>query len=160
MCAIFGIVGKSDPNLLKKISMSQLYRGPDSQEMYFDENKLFCFGNNRLAVIDKKGGNQPMFSEDKSIVVVFNGAIYNFKEIKKYLQNNKVTFYSNSDTEVVANSYMFWGEKMFNYLDGMWAMAIYDKKENKIIAHVAVFLTLIMLLALLGMRLPKSVSSG
>ena len=81
MCAIFGIVGKSDPNLLKKISMSQLYRGPDSQEMYFDENKLFCFGNNRLAVIDKKGGNQPMFSEDKSIVIVFNGAIYNFKEI-------------------------------------------------------------------------------
>ena len=74
-----------------------------------------------------------MFSEDKSIVVVFNGAIYNFKEIKKYLQNNKVTFYSNSDTEVVANSYMFWGEKMFNYLDGMWALSIYDKKKDEII---------------------------
>ena len=58
MCAIFGIVGKSDPNLLKKISISQLYRGPDSQEMYFDENNLFCLGNNRLAVIDKEGGNQ------------------------------------------------------------------------------------------------------
>ena len=93
MCAIFGIVGKSDPNLLKKISMSQLYRGPDSQEMYFDENKLFCFGNNRLAVIDKTGGKQPMFSEDKSIVMVFNGAIYNFKEIKKYVQNTYLPYY-------------------------------------------------------------------
>jgi len=133
MCAIFGIVGKSDPNLLKKISISQLYRGPDSQEMYFDENNLFCLGNNRLAVIDKEGGNQPMFSEDKSILVVFNGAIYNFKEIKEYLKNKNVNFKTNSDTEVVANSYMYWGDKMFNYLDGMWAISIYDKKKGEIV---------------------------
>ena len=87
MCAIFVIVGKSDTNLLKKISMAQTFRGPDSQEIYLNKEKSFCFGNNRLAVIDKIGGKQPMFSEDKSIVMVFNGAIYNFKEIKKYLQN-------------------------------------------------------------------------
>ena len=112
MCAIFGIVGKSDPNLLKKISKTQLYRGPDSQQIYFNKEKSFCFGNNRLAVIDKEGGIQPMYSEDKSILVVFNGAIYNFKEIKKYLQKKNVVFVSDSDTEVVANSYMFWGDKM------------------------------------------------
>ena len=81
MCAIFGIVGKSDPHLLKKISTVQLFRGPDSQQIYLNKEKSFCFGNNRLAVIDKKGGVQPMYSEDKSILVIFNGAIYNFNEI-------------------------------------------------------------------------------
>jgi len=132
MCAIFGIVGKSDPNLLQKISKAQLFRGPDSQQIYLNNEKSFCFGNNRLAVIDKKGGVQPMYSEDKSILVVFNGAIYNFNEIKKYLQNKNVVFVSDSDTEVVANSFMYWGDKMFNYLDGMWALSIYDKKKDEI----------------------------
>ena len=71
MCAIFGIIGKSDRDLLKKISTVQLFRGPDSQENYFNEEKSFCFGNNRLAVIDKKRGRQPMFSEDKKNLVIF-----------------------------------------------------------------------------------------
>ena len=133
MCAIFGILGKSDPILLKKISNSQLFRGPDSQESYFNNEKMFCFGNNRLNVIDKEGGKQPMYSEDKNILVIFNGAIYNFREIKKYLISKSVNFKTNSDTEVIANAYMYWGDKVFNYLDGMWALAIYDKKNNKII---------------------------
>ena len=133
MCAIFGILGKSDPILLKKISGSQLFRGPDSQETYFDSDKMFCLGNNRLNVIDEKGGKQPMYSEDKNVLVVFNGAIYNFKEIKKYLISKNVTFKTESDTEVVANAYMYWGDKAFNYFDGMWALAIYDKNNNKII---------------------------
>jgi asparagine synthase (glutamine-hydrolysing) len=133
MCAIFGIIGKSDPSLLNKISNTQIFRGPDSQELYFDKDGLFCFGNNRLEVIDKSGGKQPMFSEDKNNLVVFNGAIYNFKEIKKYLQSKNISFSTNSDTEVVANSYMHWGEEMFNYLDGMWALSIYDKIKEQII---------------------------
>ena len=96
MCAIFGIIGKSDPSLLNKISNTQIFRGPDSQELYFDKDGLFCFGNNRLEVIDKSGGKQPMFSEDKNNLVVFNGAIYNFKEIKKYLQSKNISFSTNS----------------------------------------------------------------
>ena len=112
MCAIFGILGKSDPILLKKISGSQLFRGPDSQETYFDSDKMFCLGNNRLNVIDEKGGKQPMYSEDKNVLVVFTGAIYNFKEIKKYLISKNVTFKTESDTEVVANAYMYWGIKL------------------------------------------------
>ena len=56
MCAIFGIIGKTDKTLISKISSSQLFRGPDSQENYVNEEKSFCLGNNRLAVIDKKGG--------------------------------------------------------------------------------------------------------
>ena len=96
MCAIFGIVGKSDPNLLRKISNSQIFRGPDSQDLHFNEDGLFCFGNNRLEVIDKEGGKQPMLSEDKNTLVIFNGAIYNFKEIKKYLSNKNISFFTNS----------------------------------------------------------------
>jgi len=133
MCAIFVIVGKSYPDLLKKISMTQVFRGPDAQGFYSSKEESFCFGNNRLEVIDKHGGKQPMFSEDKNVIVVFNGAIYNFEEIKKYLQNNNIKFETNSDTEVIANAYMYWGDKMFNYLDGMWALSIYDKKKNEII---------------------------
>ncbi len=59
---------------------------------YFNEDKSFCLGNNRLAVIDEKGGKQPMFSQDKKSLVVFNGAIYNFREIKQYLKNKGINF--------------------------------------------------------------------
>ena len=133
MCAIFGIIGKTDKTLISKISSSQLFRGPDSQENYVNEAKSFCLGNNRLAVIDKIGGKQPMFSQDKKNLVVFNGAIYNFKEIRDYLKKKGISFYTDSDTEVVANSYMYWGKKMFNYFDGMWAISIYDEKKDEII---------------------------
>jgi len=133
MCAIFGIIGKTDKTLISKISSSQLFRGPDSQENYVNEAKSFCLGNNRLAVIDKTGGKQPMFSQDKKNLVVFNGAIYNFKEIRDYLKKKGISFCTDSDTEVVANSYMYWGKKMFNYFDGMWAISIYDEKKDEII---------------------------
>ena len=133
MCAIFGIIGKTDKALINKISSLQLFRGPDSQETYINEEKKFCLGNNRLAVIDKEGGKQPMFSQDKKNIVVFNGAIYNFKEIREYLEKKGISFSTDSDTEVVANSYMHWGKKMFNYFDGMWAISIYDEKKNEII---------------------------
>ena len=76
---------------------------------------------NRLAVIDKKNGNQPMLSHDKRHMLVFNGAIYNFVELKKYLEK-KINFKTNSDTEVLVNSFNHWGKKCFNYFDVMWAV--------------------------------------
>jgi len=133
MCAIFGIIGKTDKVLINKISSLQLFRGPDSQRSYINEEKKFCLGNNRLEVIDKVGGKQPMFSQDRKHIVVFNGAIYNFIEIREYLKKKGISFSTNSDTEVVANSYMHWGKKMFNYFDGMWAISIYDEKKNEIV---------------------------
>ena len=129
MCAIFGIIGSSNAGLLKKMSKCQLYRGPDKQNFFTDKKFKLSLGMNRLSVIDKKKGNQPMFSHDKRHVIVFNGAIYNFKDLKKYLEN-KITFYTNSDTEVLINSYNYWGKKCFNYFDGMWAVAIYDFKTK------------------------------
>jgi asparagine synthase (glutamine-hydrolysing) len=83
-------------------------------------------------VIDAKNGKQPMISFDKKILTIFNGTIYNFREIKKYLEKKSITFKTNSDTEVLVNAFSFWGEKCFNYFDGMWAAAFYDFKLNKI----------------------------
>ena len=129
MCAIFGIIGKSDIGLLKKMSKCQLYRGPDNQTFFTDKIHKISFGMNRLAVVDKKNGNQPMFSHDKRHLLIFNGAIYNFLELRKYLEK-KIHFKTNSDTEVLINSFNYWGKKCFNYFDGMWAAAIYDFKNK------------------------------
>ena len=73
MCAIFGTIGKSNLNLLKEISQKQIFRGPDRQSFYVSPDNLVSMGNNRLSVIDQKNGNQPMYSNDKRYVVVFNG---------------------------------------------------------------------------------------
>ena len=129
MCAIFGIIGKSNNSLLKKMSKCQLYRGPDNQTFFVNKRSKISFGMNRLSVIDKKKGNQPMFSHDKRHLIIFNGAIYNFLELRKYLEK-RINFKTNSDTEVFVNSFNYWGEKCFNYFDGMWAAAIYDFKKK------------------------------
>lgn len=133
MCAIFGTIGTANLNLIKEISKKQIFRGPDEQNFYVSNDNLVCLGNNRLSVIDKKNGKQPMFSSDKRFVVVFNGCIYNFLEIQKYLRRKNINFLTNSDTEVLANAFMFFGDKAFNYFDGMWSVAIYDNEQKQIL---------------------------
>ena len=86
MCAIFGISGEIDKNLLKRMASVQKHRGPDKTSFFFKRKNNLSLGMNRLAVIDKKFGSQPMFSYDKKIVTIFNGTIYNFIEIKKRLR--------------------------------------------------------------------------
>ncbi len=133
MCAIFGTAGIANLKLIKEISQKQIYRGPDEQNFYVSEDNLVCLGNNRLSVIDKQNGKQPMFSSNKRFITVFNGCIYNFLEIKKYLKSKNINFLTNSDTEVVANAFMHFGMKSFNYFDGMWAIAIYDREKKEIL---------------------------
>ncbi len=133
MCAIFGIIGEINKNLLSKMSKVQEYRGPDKQDFYYNDNEKICFGNNRLSVIDISNGHQPMYSNDKNYVIVFNGTIYNFKDIRNFLETKGLKFKTNSDTEIILNGYIYWGEKLFNYLDGMWAIAIYDNKKKIIL---------------------------
>ncbi len=133
MCAIFGIYGEYNPKITKLMANCQKDRGPDKTSFYFNKKKKISIGMNRLAVIDKKNGNQPMISYDKKILTVFNGAIYNFKEIKNFLKKKSINFTTDSDTEVFVNSFAYWGDRCFNYFDGMWAAAFYDLKKNKII---------------------------
>ena len=132
MCAIFGIIGKTNNTLLRKMSKCQLYRGPDKQTFFNNKKYKISFGMNRLSVIDKAGGNQPMLSHDKRFLLVFNGTIYNFKELRKFLEK-KIKFKTQSDTEVLINSYSYWKEKSFNYFDGMWAVSIFDFKNKEMI---------------------------
>lgn len=133
MCAIYGIAGQNNIDLLKIMSKSQIHRGPDSQNFYENAEDNFCFGTNRLAVIDKALGSQPMISSNQKFITIFNGAIYNFLDLKKHLLSKNITFKTNSDTEVLVNSYEYWGDKAFNYFDGMWACCIYDIKKKTLI---------------------------
>ena len=132
MCAIVGIIGEANHKTLKKMSICQLYRGPDTQKFFINKKHKISIGMNRLAVIDRKNGSQPMFSNSKRYLIVFNGAIYNFKEIKNFLVKKNFNFKTNSDTEVLVNSYSYWGDKCFNYFDGMWAVALYNFSNNSI----------------------------
>ena len=133
MCAIFGIIGENNPSLLRKMSKVQEFRGPDKQNFYFDKENKLNLGNNRLSVIDINNGHQPMESYNKEFIIVFNGTIFNHRELKSYLSNRGLKFSTDSDTEVLINGYAFWSEKIFNFIDGMWAVAIYDKKKKEVI---------------------------
>ena len=133
MCAIFGIIGENNLNLLKKMSLVQVFRGPDKQDFYVNSDDKICIGNNRLSVIDIKHGHQPMYSSNKKYIIVFNGTIYNFREIKSYLSTKGIKFKTNSDTEVIANGYSYWKDEIFNFFDGMWALAIYDVEKKELI---------------------------
>ena len=130
MCGIAGFVStrKSKKRILKNMCDRIKHRGPDGEGYYVDDN--VALGHRRLAIIDLSTGDQPMFNETKDIVIVFNGEIYNFKELRKKLEK-KHTFKSNSDTEVLVHGYEEWGHKLTSKLRGMFSFAIWDinKKE-------------------------------
>ncbi len=139
MCGISGIFNYSGKDieiksLVQTIVKHQFNRGPDNSDVWLSENKKICFGHNRLSIIDlTNNANQPFISKDQNLVITFNGEIYNFLEIKNFLETKKIIFKSNSDTEVVLESYKFWGEKFLNYLRGMYSFSIYDIKKKKLI---------------------------
>lgn len=131
MCGITGFSWE-DKSLIKKMTSCIAHRGPDSSGHFTDKN--ISLGHRRLSIIDlSPKGNQPMFNENKSIVIVFNGEIYNFKEIKSKLINEGFKFKSDGDTEVILRGYQIYGTNIFSMLDGMFALAIYDKKKKQII---------------------------
>ena len=133
MCGISGIISKSGiPNKENIITMNGLisHRGPD-QSGYL-EYKNLLLGQVRLSVLDEtEKGRQPM-SSDGRYWIIFNGEVYNYRELKKKLINKNYKFYSETDTEVVLNSYIEWGEECFKKFNGDWVIAILDKKTNEI----------------------------
>ena len=118
---------KNIQRILKKIH----HRGPDQQNFISVNN---ChLGITRLSIIDLKSGNQPITDSTERFHIVFNGEIYNYLSIKKKLENLNVHFKTNSDTEVVLNSYIKWGERFVDELDGMFSIIIYDKINDELI---------------------------
>lgn len=129
-----GFVGFSSQNKEKLRSLQALikHRGPDAQGEFFTDQ--VSLGHNRLSIIDlSKTGAQPMQSGNGDFVIVFNGEIYNYAEIKKELENLGCHFRGGSDTEVILQGYERWGAGIFSRLRGMWALAIFNKKKNEIV---------------------------
>ncbi|OGK35764.1 asparagine synthase (glutamine-hydrolyzing) [Candidatus Roizmanbacteria bacterium RIFCSPHIGHO2_12_FULL_39_8] len=131
MCGIAGFYGFRNDNLIKKFSKDLEHRGPDGEGLYIEDKVTLL--NRRLAIIDRAGGNQPIYNEDKSIAIVFVGEIYNFQQQRKELLRLGHIFTTKSDTEVVIHAYEEWGEKSFDRHNGMFTFALYDKKEKRLL---------------------------
>ena len=136
MCGIagklyFDIERKVELSLIKAMCSSLIHRGPDD-EGYFVDNNYGC-GMRRLSIIDRKSGQQPIFNEDKSITIIFNGEIYNYKELKFDLQKKGHYFKTNSDTETILHCYEEYGLNFLSKLNGMFAIAIWDIKKKKLV---------------------------
>lgn len=134
MCGISGLIGIRDQNTIEKMIKVQIHRGPDDSGIaILSRTPPVYFGHNRLSIIDLSSkGHQPMFNEDKSLCIVYNGEIYNFKEIRNELEQYGYSFFSNTDTEVILKAYDLWGTKCLNKFNGMFAFAIFDKRRKKI----------------------------
>ncbi|OGK31731.1 asparagine synthase (glutamine-hydrolyzing) [Candidatus Roizmanbacteria bacterium RIFCSPHIGHO2_12_FULL_36_11] len=131
MCGIAGFYGFRDDNLIKKLSEQLYHRGPDGEGIYIADKVSLL--NRRLAIIDRQGGDQPIYNEDKSIVVSYNGEIYNYRELRKSLETKGHFFKTKSDTEVVVHGYEQWGVSCFDQFNGMFAVSLYDIKKKKLI---------------------------
>ena len=130
MCGISGF-NWEDKKLINAMKNSISYRGPDDNGIFTDKN--ISLGHNRLSIIDlSKDGHQPMSDDEGQVWIVFNGEIYNYKEIKKDLTKKGYKFNSGSDTEVIINAYLEYGHDCLSYFNGMFAFAIWDSTKKEL----------------------------
>ena len=136
MCGIYGLLSlngprRADAALLSRMGRAILHRGPDDEGTFVDDQMLL--GMRRLSIIDVSGGHQPLTSEDGNVVVVCNGEIYNFRELREQLQKAGHRFATGSDCEVIVHLYEERGEKFLEALDGMFGCAVWDKAKRRLI---------------------------
>ncbi|MCR5515824.1 MAG: asparagine synthase (glutamine-hydrolyzing), partial [Lachnospira sp.] len=131
MCGIAGFTGKckNEKAVLKEMMDTIIHRGPDSSGEY-NEDGTIHLGFRRLSIQDLNNGDQPMFNEDKTMVITFNGEIYNFKELREELIAKGHTFANKADTEVLIHGYEEYGKDLLNKLRGMFAFVIWDSKNK------------------------------
>jgi asparagine synthase (glutamine-hydrolysing) len=132
MCGICGFIEIENKdyrdNVVALMNQEIIHRGPDDDGFYSDD---YCtLAMRRLSIIDLSTGKQPLFSNDKRFLIFFNGEIYNYIELRDFLISKGIHFSTNSDTEVVVNLYMLFGNEMLNMLEGMYAFCIYDKESR------------------------------
>jgi asparagine synthase (glutamine-hydrolysing) len=133
MCGIVGIFDTRgaraiDPALLKRMNETQHHRGPDEGDIYTEPG--VGFGHRRLSVIDLASGQQPMFNAAGDVGVVFNGEIYNYRELRAELEKLGYEFRTHSDTESIVHAWEAWGEECVHRLRGMFAIAVWDRKKQ------------------------------
>ena len=133
MCGIAGFFGKGGRADIEAMTAALAHRGPDGQGLFTDDRWPLRIGHRRLAILDIKGGHQPMWNEDGSVGVVFNGEIYNHAELRRELLSAGHVFRSHhSDTEVLVHGYEEWGEGLPLRLNGMFAFAIWDRRRARL----------------------------
>jgi asparagine synthase (glutamine-hydrolysing) len=139
MCGIAGwanldskeTLQNTDEAVLHSMCERMKHRGPDSEGLWTDE--AVALGMRRLSIIDLHTGEQPVYSEDKSIVVVMNGELYNFKEVRSELERRGHKFETQTDTEILPHLYEEYGEAMLERINGMFAFALWDKRKQKLL---------------------------
>lgn len=132
MCGICGFTGEilDREKILKNMSDVIIHRGPNSKGFF--SNKDISMGFRRLSIIDLQNGNQPIYNEDKTLVLTFNGEIYNYKKLKEELVAAGHEFYTNTDSEVLIHGFEQWHENLLDKLRGMFAFAIFNIKDNSL----------------------------
>src|SRR3990172_10407336 len=130
MCGIAGYVGPGDRALLERMAQALRHRGPDDEGYWVGPGA--GLGMRRLAIIDLPGGRQPMSNEDGSLNLVFNGEIYNFRELRSDLAQRGHRFRTRSDTEVILHAYETFGEACVDRLRGMFAFALWDAPRGRL----------------------------
>ena len=135
MCGIIGVISEriEENDLLKAIKVLH-HRGPDGYGIFLDDSTPVGLAHSRLAVIDLETGDQPLFSEDGEIVLVCNGEIYDFENIRRSLEEKGHRFSTKSDSEVIIYLYLEYGMQFFNHLRGEFAFLLYDKRAKKVFA--------------------------
>ena len=135
MCGIAGIADAGhhavDSALIHRMCQSIVHRGPDDEGLFVKGG--VGLGMRRLSIIDLAGGHQPIFNEDRSIWIVFNGEIYNFSELRRELEQRGHRFGTNSDTEVIVHLYEEHGSECVQKLRGMFAFALYDERRRRLL---------------------------
>ncbi|MDD2377457.1 MAG: asparagine synthetase B, partial [Bacilli bacterium] len=133
MCGIVGFIDKRNTKeknkIIKEMSKKIIHRGPENEGIYADDT--IALGHRRLSIIDVETGNQPIYNEKNDKLIIFNGEVYNFQELKKELKKKKHKFITNTDTEVVLHGYEEYGVNIVKKLRGQFAFVIWDinKKE-------------------------------
>lgn len=132
MCGIVGFVNnKSEKEtIIKDMSKKIEHRGPDGEGFYIDDN--CALAHRRLAIIDLNTGKQPIYNEDETLVIVYNGEVYNFQELRDALEKKDHIFKTKTDTEVIIHGYEEWGCDVTKYLRGMFSFAIWDKNKKEL----------------------------
>lgn len=135
MCGIYGFTSKieNSQEILSKLGQTQIHRGPNGEGHFIDD--FISMGMRRLSILDIANGNQPFFSADKNIVVICNGEIYNYRELKKELSFKGYKFYTSNDVETLPMLYQEYGEKFVEKLNGMFAIALYDQQKKKLFLY-------------------------
>lgn len=138
MCGINGIIDyhkhylmEERNKLVHQMNEKIIYRGPNMEGLFDSEH--VTMGMRRLSIIDLSTGRQPIYNEDKTLAIVFNGEIYNFKRLREELIQKGHQFYTSADTEVIVHAYEEFGNQAFDRLDGMFSFAIFDSRQNKVV---------------------------